>query len=303
VKSSKAAVWLSSLIVVLALVAAGIGLFWQDGGSPFSFTTLRGEAVQIYGQGVYRFDTYLIGAGYKGIDAVTLVLAIPLLVFSVMLYRRGSLRGGVLLAGTLAYFLYNYASMAFGAAYNSLFLVYLVLFSAALFAFVLAFTSFEIESFSSHLSTQLPHRGIIGLLFAAGLALLGVWLGLSIIPALLAGRAPQEVASYTTLVTHILDLGIIAPAAFLAGILLLRRAPLGYLLASTFLVFTALLGTSLIAAGIVQLLAGAMSRGQALGFMVPFAILTLADIWLTAALFRNLSDPVGAKTTLQAAHA
>jgi hypothetical protein len=78
---------------------------------------------------------------------------------------------------------------------------------------------------------------------------------------------------------------------------------LGYLLASTFLVFTALLGTSLIAAGIVQLRVGAMSIGQALGFMIPFAILTLADIWLTAALFRNLSDPVNAQTTLQAAHA
>jgi hypothetical protein len=42
-KTSKAVVWLSSLIVVLALVAAGIGLFWQDGGHSFSFTTLRGQ--------------------------------------------------------------------------------------------------------------------------------------------------------------------------------------------------------------------------------------------------------------------
>jgi hypothetical protein len=303
VKSSKAAVWLSLLIVVLALVAAGIGLFWQDGGSPFSFTTLRGETVQIYGQGVYRFDTYLIGTGYKGIDAVTLVFGVPLLLLSTVLYRRGSLRGGVLMTGTLAFFLYNYASMAFGAAYNSLFLVYLVLFSASLFAFVLAFKSFEIETFPSHLSARLPGRTIAALLFVAGLALLGVWLGLSIVPALLLGQAPRELESYTTLVTHVLDLGIIAPAAFLAGILLLRRVPLGYFLASIFLVFTVPLGISLISAGIVQLLAGAMSRGQALGFTVPFAVLTLVDIWLTAALFRNLSDPGGAKTTLQAAHA
>jgi hypothetical protein len=208
-----------------------------------------------------------------------------------------------LLTGTLAFFLYNYASMAFGAAYNSLFLVYLVLFSATLFAFVLAFNSFEIETFSSHLSDQLPRRGMAVLLFVASLALIGVWLGLSIVPALLLGQAPREVASYTTLVTHVLDLGIIAPAAFLAGILLLRRAPLGYFLSATFLVFTVPLGMSLIAAGMVQLLVGVMSIGQALGFMVPFAILTLADIWLTAALFRNLSDPGGAKMTLQAAHA
>jgi hypothetical protein len=50
-KTQKAVVWLSSLIVVLALVAAGIGLFWQDGGHTFLFTTLHGQTVQIYGQG------------------------------------------------------------------------------------------------------------------------------------------------------------------------------------------------------------------------------------------------------------
>ena len=55
---------------------------------------------------------------------------------------------------------------------------------------------------------------------------------------------PPEVASYTTVVTYVVDLGIIAPALILAGVLLLRRASLGYLLASTILVFTVTLGTS-----------------------------------------------------------
>jgi hypothetical protein len=40
--TSKAIVWLSALIAVLALVAVGIGLFYQNGGSSFSFTTLHG---------------------------------------------------------------------------------------------------------------------------------------------------------------------------------------------------------------------------------------------------------------------
>jgi hypothetical protein len=35
--TSNAAVWLSALICLLALVAAGGGLFWSDGGSPFAF--------------------------------------------------------------------------------------------------------------------------------------------------------------------------------------------------------------------------------------------------------------------------
>jgi hypothetical protein len=48
-KPSKIVVWLSWLIAALALVAAAIGLFYQDGGTAFSFTTLRGQTVQIYG--------------------------------------------------------------------------------------------------------------------------------------------------------------------------------------------------------------------------------------------------------------
>jgi hypothetical protein len=302
-KSSKSVILLSPLITVLATLAAIAGLVWQNGAGPFSFTSLHGQTVQMYGQGLYRFDSYLIGAGFRGVDAITLVVAIPLLILSIRFYQSGSLRGGILLAGTLAYFLYNYASMAFGAAYNNLLLVYIALFSASLFAFVLTFSSIDAQAYPTHLSPRLPRRGMIAFLFATGLALLGVWLGLSLIPALLKGQVPQELAAYTTLTTHVLDIGVIAPIAIVAGFLLLRRLPLGYLMASIFLVFTMPLGTSLIAAGMVQLGAGAMSVGQAVGFTIPFAILTVAAVWLSIALFRSLSDSAAPQSSiLQPAH-
>jgi len=159
-KIAKAVVWLSSLIAVLALVAAAIGLFYQDGGSSFSFTTLRGETVQIYGQGLYRYDLPITAVGFRAADAITLVLALPLLVISLVLYGRGSLKGGLLLVGVLAYFLYNYGSMASGAAYNSLFLVYVALFSASLFGLVLSLTSFDVQALPAHFLAGLPRRGI-----------------------------------------------------------------------------------------------------------------------------------------------
>lgn len=289
-KTSKAVVWLSWLIAGLALVAAGSGLFYQDGGSPFSFTTLRGETVQLYGQGLYRYDTPLAALSFKGSDVITLVLAIPLLILSTMLYRRGSLKGGVLLSGALAYFLYNYGGMAFGTAYNNLFLVYVVLFSASLFAVVVLLTSFDLQSLPSHFAASLPRRGIGGFLIGSGMILTLIWLVLSIVPALLQGQAPPEVKSYTTFMTGVVDLAIVAPALMVAGALLLRRAPSGYLLAATLLVFTVILGPNLIVGGMLQLLTGVISIGQALGFSVPFAILTLIAIWFTIVLFRNFSD-------------
>ena len=303
-KSSRIVVWLSWLIVVLALVAAGIGLFYQDGGSSFSFTTLREQSVQIYGQGLYRYDIPITAVGFRAADAITLVLALPLLIISIVLYRRGQFRGGLLLTGVLAYFLYNYGSMAIGAAYNTLFLIYVVIFSASLFALVLSLTSFDVQELPAHFSKGLPRRGIGIFLIVSGVILSLVWLVLSIVPALLQGTAPPEVASYTTFITGVVDIGIVAPALIVSGALLLRRTPFGYLLASTMLVFTVTLGTNLLAAGIAQLLTGVVTIGQFIGFTVPFVILTLIALWLTIFLFRTCSDVTNRRpVTAQAAHA
>jgi hypothetical protein len=135
--------WLVPLVVMLALVAAGVGLFYQEGGSSFAFTTVRGETVQIWGQGWYKFDSPIAALSFIAADLITLFLGIPLLVLSSLLYRRNSVRGGLLLTGALAYLLYNYTSVGFGAAYNDLFLVYVILFSASLFGLVLALSAFD----------------------------------------------------------------------------------------------------------------------------------------------------------------
>jgi hypothetical protein len=288
-KISNLVIWLSFLIAVLALVAASIGLFWQDGGNSFSFVTLRGDTVSISGQGLYRYDTTLVAMGFKAGDAVTLVLGIPALIFSLLHYRRGSVKGGLLLAGTLAYFLYAYGSMALGAAYNHLFLIYVVLMSASLFGLILTFTSFDLTVLPAHFSNRLPRRDIGIYTIIAGVILLSIWPGLSIIPALVEGKAPLEVWSYTTIVTYAIDMGIVAPALIVAGVLLLQVNPIGlaYLLSSTLLVFTVILGVNLLTAGTIQMLAGLINIGQFIGFVASFAILTLYACWFTLALFRS----------------
>jgi hypothetical protein len=221
-------------------------------------------------------------------DAFILVVGVPLLAFCTVAYRRGSLRGGLLLTGTLGYFLYNAISMTFNYAYNALFLVYVALFAASLFAFVLAFTSFDPSALAARFSSRLPHRGIAAFLFVVSLTLSGVWLGLSIFPALVRAEAPAELASYTTLVTHGLDLGIIVPAAAVAGFLVLRRVPFGYLLASTLLVISSVLGAGIIAYSAAQMFAGLLAGAQFVGFVIPFIILTVVGGCLTGLLLRYL---------------
>lgn len=289
-KQQSALNWLVPLIAALALFAAGIGLFYPNEGSQFSFTAVRGETVQIWGQGWYRYDTPIGALSFKAGDLITLFLAVPLLIASFVLYRQGSLRGGLLLTGALSYFLYNYISLGFGATYNNLFLVYILIFSASLFGLILALTSFDVQALPAHFVETLPHRGIGIFLVISGIILSLIWVVLSIVPALLASKAAPEAYYYTTFMTGIVDIGIVAPALLIAGVLILRRAPLGYLLASTMLVFTSILGPSLTAGGIIQIIEEVITVGQAMAFTVPFVILALIAIWLTIRLFRSVSE-------------
>ena len=85
-------------------------------------------------------------------------------------------------------------------------------------------------------------------------------------------------------------MGIIAPVLVSTGILLRRREPLGYVLASVLLIFIDALGGSLLVMGIAQQMAGLMNIGQFIGFVVSFAILTMFALGFTIALFRDIAD-------------
>ena len=282
--------WVVLLVAILAAMTASVGLFSVNGDGPFEFTTLHGETVQIYGKGLYRYDTPLIAVGYRVSDGFTLIAGIPVLLLSYWLYQRGSMRGKIVLAGTFLFFLYNFGSLGIGAAYNNLFLVYILLTMLTFLGASVLLLSFDLQRFRTFFSDRLPRQGISLFLMISGVALFCIWLLLSIVPALLAGEVPPEVGSYTTIITFVIDMAVIAPVLVSAGVLLRRAEPLGYLLASVLLIFIDALGLSLLAMGIAQQLAGVMNIGQFIGFVVSFAILTLFSLGLTIALFRNIAD-------------
>jgi hypothetical protein len=288
-KSSKTLVILSSLVAILALVASGVGLFWRGEGESFAFTTLHGETIEIYGQGLYRYEWAFKAPVLRGADVILFFLGVPMLIVAILLYRRGSLRGGFLLTGILSCFLYNAASLAFGAAYNVLFLLYIVYFSASLYAFILAFSSIDLETLPAHISPDLPHRGIAIFVMLSGLST-SVWL-MDIIAALFEGGVPANVASYATDVTAVIDVGVIMPTAFIAGVLLLRRKPIGYPLAATMLILLTLVGMIVVGQTVMQIFEGiVLSPGEFATFVVPFVLLSLIAIGLTITLLRHIKD-------------
>jgi hypothetical protein len=274
--------WLVPLIFVLTLVAAGAGLAPGD-GQPYPLTSFRGEQVDINARGLYYWDTVSIAAQAQANDLVTLVLGLPLLTISFYLTLRGSLRGRLLLTGTLAFILYTYMSVCFGIAYNKLFLVYVALFGLSLFAFILSMMSFDLKTLPARFSEKLPRRGIAALLLFTAAFLSLAWLG-RIAPTIFQDMVPA-LDNTTSMTIQAMDLGIIIPLCVLSGILLLRRRSWGYLLASVsmmkFLTMTlavSVMGVNMVRAGVPTHLAE----------LVIFPSITLVNAVMAAVLLKGI---------------
>jgi hypothetical protein len=237
----------------------------------------------INGQGLYYYDTVSSAAQQQGNDVVTLTVGLPLLAISTWLAFRGSLRGRLLLTGTLGFFLYTYMSMAMLTSYNALFLVYVALFSLSLYAFILSMLAFDLENLPSHFSEHLPRGWIAGLMFLVGGFLVLAWLG-RIVQPLLQGETPA-LENTTTLVIQAMDLALIAPLAILSGVLLLRRSAWGYLLVSVTLLKGITLGLGVSAMAINMTLKGVP---DSLGIMIPFLAITLMNLVMAVLLLKHV---------------
>ncbi len=286
-KRSTIVIGLAALIGLLALVAIAAAFLWPAADAPFPFTSVRGQQVAMYGHGLYRYDTLFTGAGNRGSDVVTLLLGMPLLMYATTRYWRGSLRGGLLLLGTLVYFLYLYGSYALGTAFNPLFPVYIALFSASLFAFVLLFASLRAQFSMDQLAPDLPRRSIAIFMMVSGLATLVIWIQ-PLLNELAHNQLPATLGAYSTKVTDVLDLGIITPATFTAGLLIWRRKPIGYLIAFSLLVLEIMLTPLIAAQTVSQLRAGiSFTPAEIFGPMVGFVTLGLFALWVMIILWRK----------------
>jgi hypothetical protein len=279
--------WLIPPICLLALLAASMGLFYQTPGEPYPYTNHRGETIMINGHGLYYYDSVSAAAQEQGNDIVTLLVGLPLLVLSTWFAFHGSMRGQLLMTGTLGFFLYTYLSMSMLTSFNALFLVYVAVFSLSLFAFIGSLLSFDLAALPQYFDEHTPHRWIAGVLFVIAGFLSLAWLG-KILP-LLSPNAPQpELQNATTMVIQAMDLGLLVPLAILAGVLLLRRDALGYLLSSVFVLKAITMGLAVSAMIINMVLAGTPDNPV---IMVPFLIITGVNLGLAVVMLRHVTSP------------
>lgn len=278
---------LTVAVGVLAAATAVVGLAWQGTGDIVTTTTVRGGTIELLGRGLYRFDTLFGAANNWAGNLVMLLFGLPLLVVATHLRRRGSAVGDLLLVGTLGFFLYMGASYALGAmAYNELFFVHVLLLSASLYAFVLAFSA---DVASARIPTRTRRPWIGAFMVASGVGTLVIW-ATDPVTALLTGGAPAGLGAHTTLFTHAFDIAVIVPAAVAAGVAILRGHPLGYRMAAGLLVLEVLLLPTIVIATALQLDLGVtFSTAEVVGPITGFGAMATAAAAVLVALLRTVA--------------
>jgi hypothetical protein len=200
----KFAYTLSMVIAFLLTVASASGLFIAD---------------------FYR-DNTLIAAALRGNDLVSLVVAVPLLVIALVFCLRGSQKAQLLWLGMLGYTLYNYAFYLFGAAFNPLFLIYVMLFSLSIFALIFGLPKVDIYEISQRFNPRTPVKWIGGFMLFFAVFLGGMWISRSL-NFIITGKVPQDIiqTGHPTSIVYALDLSLLIPFLVLGAFLLWQRQP------------------------------------------------------------------------------
>ncbi|MFK9091027.1 hypothetical protein [Bacillus salipaludis] len=284
-------------ILLFSILATSFAILGSQGQGPgeYEYKSVFRETITLYGKGLYQHDSISMATQAIAQDYVTLFLGVPLLLFSLYLSGKGLLKGKLLLTGTLGYFLYTYASYSFLAMYNSMFLIYVLLMSLSFFAFTLAMMSFEIPRLPLSFKEKLPVTFIGCFLLAVSFVFGIMWLG-KIVPPLFTQRPPVGIEHYTTLVIQALDLGFVIPLGILAGILLMKRKPFGYLLSSIIIIKQITLLTALTAMVVLQILAGLKGMWIMLAIIMPFNLIVIYCLYLIMINIRETVERVSGTT-------
>jgi len=207
----KSAYVLSAIVAILAIVASAEGLFLGA---------------------LYR-DNSLVTSAFRGNDLVTLIVAVPMLVAALVLSMRGSQRAQLVWLGMLDYTLYNFAFYLFGAAFNSLFLIYVALFALSIFALIFGLVALDVKGISEQFRDSTPVKWISGYMLFVALFLGGFWISISL-SYIFTGQIPQMIVAvdHPTNVTAALDLSMVVSVYVLGANWLWKRQPWGYVLAA-----------------------------------------------------------------------
>jgi hypothetical protein len=278
---------ISAVIILLALVTSGFGLFFTTNGQAFDFMNQYGDTVKIYGNGIYKNDSYFMAHIFKGTDFTVLFLAIPIMIIALIIdIKNKTLRTKLFLTGIIVFFLYYSVSYSIGTKYNVLHLIYTALFSCTLFASIIGYGL--LKTYDIKTSKKICGIGLKIFLVFCGLSLFVAWLP-DIIVSLMNGKSLELIEIYTTQITYVLDMAIISPLIFICLYNLSKDKNIGYILLGIILNMLVMVGIMVIFQTIIPIMAGIeMPIGAIITKVGIFVLLAIVAIYYQIKLFKNI---------------
>lgn len=237
---------------------------------------------------VYR-DNLLIASVWKGNDLVTLFVACPLLLYTLLHLHKGFLKVQVLWLGVTWYFVYNYFFYLYGAAFNVLFIFYILIVILSLLSFIFGLVDLVI-SIKTNLYLSLSKRTL--LISRSFLIFFSTLMGLAWIALSISYWFTQTVPLAITQTDHptgvifATDLIFLVTPLLLSATFLFKKHLLGVLLTPIILVKCVLYPLVFVASGIIVYL-----NTQVYDVLTPiYLLLGLASLWVLLRFTRELSS-------------
>ncbi len=213
----------------------------------------------------------------QGQDAVTLFLAVPLLLLALRWLRAGDVRGPIVAAGTLGYTAYISIIYAYGGVANWLYFAYIACLGLSVYGMLVVLLPTPPPAVDAE---QLPCRAVAIFSWVISLLLTVVWAGLAIMA--MAAREPSE--ANAILVT---DLAFVIPALLLVGAWLWQKRPYGVLLGGVILVLLLVLTLSIVTGQLMKIAQGFAPQWFLMGL---FGAIAAGALLLAAPTFRGLAE-------------
>lgn len=268
---------------VAAASAALLSVIISEGGGEYEFVSLHGERVLIFGRSLYGNNSVAMAIQGIAHDGVMLVLVMPLLLFTLYLSRKESIKGRLMMSGILGFVLFTYLLYLTLPMYNRLYLLWIIAASTSFFALILTLLSFDLEKLREAFTDDLPVKLVGGIILTQAVMVAALWLQ-RILPSFINGSIPVEMEHYTTMPVQGLDLAFPLPLCILAAILLFKKKPAGYLLAPAYTAFLLVLMPTLTAKVFGMTFIGE-NPGPPLVIMPIFAVLSIVSL---ITIFRDI---------------
>jgi len=274
-KNEKSITIFTGIITILVIIAASIGIASINHKNEFNFTTIYGDVVNIYGGGIYKMHT--VAQVYQAIphDIVNLLIALPALLISFVLVRKGSIKARLFFMAVTLYLLFTYGIYTFYTMYNRLYLCYVAIMGLCFYLFFITYKATDAVKVKGLFKENYPNKFVGGFLIAAATFMALNWLKATL-PTTLFNKIPTaELAQSTTMVTQAIDLAFFLPLAFLMGIRLCKKKPEAYIIGTVLPAFLIFMMTAIFSKGLMLQITNTENGIGTMVIMGTFAVVSL----------------------------